>query len=301
MENYLHFATIFEGSNLNYGESFGNIQTLKKIISKNKSYSYISRQALRYDVVRILNTYLDIPLTKISHSGENDKLAIQFDEQASIKDYPEIDFFGYLKTRENKPSLIRKAPVRISDAISLEPYNSEISFSNNMGLAKRNREIVGNNIFQTETHKSFYSFSVTVNLDELGIDDNDETKLDNKEVHDRVMKLMEAFKFLYRDIKGDRKDMAPLFIIGGMYKTGNPVFYNKLSLTFENEKVFLNTELINDVLELSFLGNKISDKTLIAARNGIFENLSDFSIDVSSIESFFNTIEHKLSHYFEKR
>ncbi len=51
---YLHLAVVFKGSNLNYGEGVGNILSLKKITSGGKSYSYISRQALRYDIVKML-------------------------------------------------------------------------------------------------------------------------------------------------------------------------------------------------------------------------------------------------------
>ncbi|MCM8827950.1 MAG: type I-B CRISPR-associated protein Cas7/Cst2/DevR, partial [Candidatus Omnitrophica bacterium] len=52
---YLHMAVIFKASNLNYGEGVGNILTLKKVTTEGKNFSYISRQALRYDIVRGLN------------------------------------------------------------------------------------------------------------------------------------------------------------------------------------------------------------------------------------------------------
>ena len=55
MAKHLHLAIIFKASNLNYGESIGNILSLKKMASEGKNYSYISRQALRYDIVRLLN------------------------------------------------------------------------------------------------------------------------------------------------------------------------------------------------------------------------------------------------------
>ena len=37
---------------------------------------------------------------------------------------------------------------------------------------------------------------------------------------------MDTLAFLYRDIRGRREDLKPLFIIGGVYDVKNPVFQN---------------------------------------------------------------------------
>ena len=55
-----------------------------------QQYSYISRQAMRYNIVKQLkwdNTPVD------GKSG-----VVQFAPSATIEDYPEIDLFGYMKT-----------------------------------------------------------------------------------------------------------------------------------------------------------------------------------------------------------
>ena len=53
MENKgLTLSIIFEAESANYGESFGNISSLKKLSrGDGNSYSYISRQALRYNII----------------------------------------------------------------------------------------------------------------------------------------------------------------------------------------------------------------------------------------------------------
>ena len=75
----------------NYGEGIGNITTLKKMNRGNyKQYSYISRQAMRYNIMQQAkwdNTPVD-----------NKNKVVQFAPSATIKDYPEIDLFGYMKT-----------------------------------------------------------------------------------------------------------------------------------------------------------------------------------------------------------
>ena len=87
----LTVTMIFLAESANYGEGVGNITTLKKMSRGNyEQYSYISRQALRYNIVSQLswdNTPVD------EKSG-----VVQFAPSATIKEYPEIDLFGYMKT-----------------------------------------------------------------------------------------------------------------------------------------------------------------------------------------------------------
>lgn len=52
MKKGLTLSIIFEASSANYGESFGNIAGLKKVTrTGGNTYSYISRQAIRYNLV----------------------------------------------------------------------------------------------------------------------------------------------------------------------------------------------------------------------------------------------------------
>ena len=93
----LTITAIFEAESANYGEAIGNVASLKKVARNNgEQYSYISRQAIRYNIIEQLGE----PLAKVSAEGAGEKKVIQFDKDATIKDYPEIDFFGYLKTEK---------------------------------------------------------------------------------------------------------------------------------------------------------------------------------------------------------
>ena len=67
---------------------------------------------------------------------------VQFAADASIEKYPEVDLFGYMKTVSKKDDAAggastRSAVVRLSNATSLESFNSDLDFLTNMGLAKR--------------------------------------------------------------------------------------------------------------------------------------------------------------------
>lgn len=297
MPNFLSFTVIFKGSNLNYGESTANITGLKRLSFKGKSYSYISRQALRYDIVRIMNEDFGMPLTPVGSDGK----VVQFEANATIKDYPEIDLFGYMKTSgEGSRGKIRKAIVRLSDAVSMEPWNNDVDYGNNMGLSTR-KEDLDNMIFQTEIHKSFYTYTLTIDLDKVGIDNN--ITLENKEKKRRIGLLLDAIKILYRDIKGRREDLSPLFVIGGVYNTGNPFFYNKVDLVFGRESIKIKTETINEILEREFNEKKVKDQTYIGSLSGIFVNINEIGLEDKrklTIDNFFNTIKENLENVYSK-
>jgi len=88
-----------------------------------------------------------------------DGSVIQFAPDATIKDYAEVDLFGYMKTQ--KPTKTRAAVVRLSNAIALESFNADLDFLTNKGLLDRynksgNEIKDGGNIAQSEIHKSYF-------------------------------------------------------------------------------------------------------------------------------------------------
>lgn len=62
-----------------------------------------------------------------------------------------------------------------------------------------------------------------MDLDQIGIDNNDGIELPKEEKARRVEKLLDTIAFLYRDIRGRRENLAPLFVIGGVYDIKNPI------------------------------------------------------------------------------
>ena len=291
--HYLHFAVVFKGSNLNYGEGVGNIIALKKLTTDGKNYSYISRQALRYDIVRMLNElYQYKPGTVNKEAG-----VIQFADESTIKEFPELDFFGYMKTKGS--NRIRKAVVRLTDALSLEPFNNDIDFATNKGLADRIPNNTGNDIFQAEIHRSYYCYTITCNLNEIGVDPTYDIDLDNNEKAQRVKNLLNVIKLLNRDIRGKRENLSPLFSIGGLYDVGNPFFYNRIKLSFTKDKILLNTEIINDTLTLKTIDKTVGDLTQIGFIKGEFSNVEDIKAEPKlSVEDFFENLKKKIDDFY---
>lgn len=286
MNKGLTISIIMEANSANYGESMGNISALKKISrAGGDGYTYISRQALRYNIVN----QLEWDNTPIAPSGKGDKTVIQFTPDATIKDYPEIDLFGYMKTVEKKNATTRSAVARLSNAISLEPFNSDLDFLTNMGLAKR-KEGVNNSIAQSEIHKSFYAYTLTIDLEKVGIDGD--ISIPSSEKAERVCALIKTIQFLYRDIKGRSENLSPVFAIGGVYNRKTPFFENRLAL--DGKKLKLDT--ITDTI------NGIGEETTVGYVSGIFKNDSEIKETLStiSISDMFEKLCLQVKEYYNE-
>ena len=293
----LTFTAIFLAESANYGEGIGNVATLKKISrNRGEQYTYISRQAIRYNIVEQLGENK----ANVKAEGSGDKKVVQFSAETTIKDYPELDFFGYMKTVKGDNSKNRSAIVRLSNAVSLETFKGDLEFLTNKGLVDRidRNEKVFPNIAQAEIHKSYYKYTVTIDLDKIGIDELDEIEIENEEKDRRVNKLLDTISLLYRDIRGRREDLKPLFIIGGVYDIKNPFFENVVDV--RNNKILVEklTSGIYDFIENDTAAGIVKEQ---------FENdteleteLSKKNIKVLNVPEFFKQLKNKIDEYYTK-
>ena len=283
---------VFEAESANYGEGLGNVTSLKKLSRDGgDSYTYISRQALRYNIINQMREDTT-PL-------EVDGSVLQFAPDASIKDYAEIDLFGYMKTTK-KPTQTRSAVVRLSNAVSLESFNADLDFLTNKGLLdrynKQGGELKdGGNIAQSEIHKSYYVYTITVDLEKIGIDENDGVEISNEEKTKRINRLLEIIKFLYRDIKGRRETLSPIFALGGVYDIKNPFFENKVKV--RNNKISVKT-----IKSIYGLDDSIESKTRVGLIEGIFDNDKEIinELNAVSMGEFFTEIQDEVEKYYSE-
>ncbi len=293
----LTFTAIFLAESANYGEGIGNVATLKKISrNRGEQYTYISRQAIRYNIVE----QLDENKANVKAEGSGDKKVVQFSAETTIKDYPELDFFGYMKTVKGDNSKNRSAIVRLSNAVSLETFKGDLEFLTNKGLVDRidRNEKVFPNIAQAEIHKSYYKYTVTIDLDKIGIDELDEIEIENEEKARRVNKLLDTISLLYRDIRGRREDLKPLFIIGGVYDIKNPFFENVVDV--RNNKILVE-KLTSGIYDF------IENDTAVGIVKEQFENdteieteLAKRNIKVLNVPEFFKQLKNKIDEYYTK-
>ena len=293
----LTFTAIFLAESANYGEGIGNVATLKKISrNRGEQYTYISRQAIRYNIVE----QLDENKANVKAEGSGDKKVVQFSAETTIKDYPELDFFGYMKTVKGDNSKNRSAIVRLSNAVSLETFKGDLEFLTNKGLVDRidRNEKVFPNIAQAEIHKSYYKYTVTIDLDKIGIDELDEIEIKKEEKARRVNKLLDTISLLYRDIRGRREDLKPLFIIGGVYDIKNPFFENVVDV--RNNKILVE-KLTSGIYDF------IENDTAVGIVKEQFENdteleteLAKKNIKVLNVPEFFKQLKNKIGEYYTK-
>lgn len=285
----LSLTIIFKAESANYGEGYSNLATLKKITrSDSNEYTYISRQSLRYNIIEQLGW----DKTPVSQEAKG---VVQFSPDATIKDYPEIDLFGYMKTTKAKSeedskgtSNTRSAVARLSNAISLSPYYGDSDFLNNMGLAKR--KDFDNSLAQTEIHSSYYKYTINIDLDKVGIDKDIE--ITNSEKANRVNSLLTTIRFLYKDIRGRRENLSPLFIIGGLYERKNPFFEHVVDVKNNQIKIAPIESVLENV--------DIKNNTYIGVINDIFDNDIDLKekLNATSIDKVFEVLEREVNEYY---
>lgn len=297
----LTITMVFNAESLNYGEGIGNISELKKLSRGNgKVYTFASRQALRYDIARLGNKMFGWNLEVVDKS----KGTVQFKDECTIKDSEEMDLFGYMKTSKKSDdkaggSSIRSAAVRLSNAISLEDYKSDMDFLNNKGLADRISEFP--NLANVEQHLSYYTYTVTIDLEKIGKDG--EIELDNEVKMKRVIELLEILKVLNREIRGREENLSPLFVIGGVYNLNSPYFLGRIELKNVKQKFAINTNILEDTMKLKIGENEISQDTNIGIVKDIFENEKEieekFANKVSNIQDFFEKLEDSVKQYYK--
>ena len=291
----LTITIIFLAESANYGESIGNVATLKKISrNRGEQYTYISRQAIRYNIIDQLEEKKS-PVSK-------EKGVFQFKDEDLISDYPELDFFGYMKTGKN--TVTRAAVVRLSNAISLETFKGDLEFLTSKGLADRynkennKKKMEFNDIAQSEIHKSYYKYTITIDLDMIGKEEEKDF-IDNKEKARRVIKLLNTISLLYRDIRGRREDLKPLFVIGGVYDIKNPFFENIVDV--KDNKILVNKLCsgIYDYIEKDTISGIVKEQ---------FENdtevevkLKEKNINVLNVPEFFKQLKEKVDNYYTEK
>lgn len=275
----LTITCVVKSFTINYDEGYGNVSVVKKVHRGNgETYIFASRQSLRYSLTEWCFQHLGWKRGVVKPQGEGSKKVIQYDLEELKKCYfEEADLFGYMITSgKGNKAYVRSAVAKITHLISLEPYHGDQELLNNLGFAQRCNE--DPNLANIETAYSYYKYTLTIDLDRVGEDNIEGIRisLPVQEKIKRVTDLLEAIKFLYRDIRGRREDLHPLFVIGGIYHIKSPFFHNAINIEWKGTRPYLNRDSIEQVLKGEYYFDsqvyKIMDNTCIGIQAGEFGN-----------------------------
>ncbi|AWC32687.1 MULTISPECIES: type I-B CRISPR-associated protein Cas7/Cst2/DevR [Bacillus cereus group] len=279
----LTLTIVFQGDSLNYGEGIHNISELKKFNRGNGDvHTFASRQAIRYDMVRLgaerYGWNLDtVGRAKGEGEGKN-KNVVQYSPSVTIQESEEMDLFGYMRTAKRDMGNKRPASVRLSHAISLEPYRGDLEFLTNLGHASRINEKP--NLATFERHTSLYSYTITIDLDRIGVDG--EIELPSEEKARRIKEFLEIVFSLNRNIRGRQEDLSPLFAIGGLYAINQPYFLGRTQLLPTKREYRLHSIMLQEILERRSMGRTVQEQTHVGLLSGVFANEEELRNLVSS-------------------
>ena len=282
MAQGLTISVIFKAMSLNYGESLGNISELKKLNSGDSTFTYISRQAIRYELYKSLTENFKMDNAKDSPLDKAQGV-VQFKSDTNAAKYAEADLFGYMKTSRGSGSIIRPAVVRVTPAIALEPFLNDVEFGTNKNFADRINE--DPDPFQFEHQLSLYTYTMTIDLDRVGKDENDGSEVEAAEKYNRVAMVLDAVQLLNREIKGRTENMNPLFVIGGVYPIKNPFFLGRIKTEYNKDKkgYDINTDLLKSVLKQEYSLNGEGIKVLNNSQVGMIEGFWSNEIEIKEL------------------
>ncbi|WP_461828945.1 type I-B CRISPR-associated protein Cas7/Cst2/DevR [Aquifex sp.] len=312
-----------EASSLNYGENVGNVSILKKLsLGTGEQITYVSDKALKYDIKRKGKEekgwkLLDKKLKELVEKNlKGNELDVDSFGKTLVKEYEEFDLFGGLFTNikvQNKKvkfsygdSVKRTSPVKVTYAFSISPFRGDMNFLNNIDAYNRYIKYIEQEkeqaIAYSEEHKSHYLYTVTVDLDRVGVWEGEEKIYDElkpDEKAKRVKDLLDILMRLDRQIKGRWENLSPVFVIGGVFNTKHPFFMNFVDAKqVEERKLLLNVNKVLEAIELVLEDER--EKITVGIVSGVFLNEDEIREKlkpVSVVQAFEKLKGEVESHY----
>lgn len=293
MKNKALTLTIIANMTSNYGEGLGNIGSVQKVYRNGKSYAIRSRESMKNAIMVQSGLYDDL---EVQVDKSVNQKAVSKDINASNNRALEG---GYMNTSNG--TKIRKSSFYLTDAISFNSFVNETRFHNNLYLAQTYAKKTGISVqnkakeaglmpYQYEYDKSLKKYSITIDLDRIGVDENYNAEANSEEKIYRVNALLDTVKTLTMVVKGNLDNAEPVFVVGGIGDRKTHYFDNVVQM--ENLRLKIGDDLKKKLSE----GYKIS---LLEGYN--FENEDQIKSELYpiSIENFFDNLYEEVRAYYE--
>ena len=286
--------TVVANMTSNYSESLGNIASVQKVFKNRKIYSMRSRESLKNAIM--------------VQSGMYDDLETSLDGAAQKKVSEELNASncralegGYMNTQGT--TYVRKSSFYLTDAVAAEHFVNETRFHNNLYLATNYAKEQGISVqsnggsaglmpYQYEYDKSLKIYSMTIDLEMIGKDENLHEEADAKEKAERVIALLDAVENLSLVVRGNLDNAEPVFVVGGLSERKTHYFENVVHV--EEEKLILSEDL-KIKLEKGFQVGLL--------RGNLLQNEEEIEKELApvSVPVFFENLRKQvLDYYLEK-
>lgn len=286
--------TVVANMTSNYSESLGNIASVQKVFKNRKIYSMRSRESLKNAIM--------------VQSGMYDDLETSLDGAAQKKVSEELNASncralegGYMNTQGT--TYVRKSSFYLTDAVAAEHFVNETRFHNNLYLATNYAKEQGISVqsnggsaglmpYQYEYDKSLKIYSMTIDLEMMGKDENFHEEADAKEKAERVIALLDAVENLSLVVRGNLDNAEPVFVVGGLSERKTHYFENVVHV--EEEKLVLSEDL-KIKLEKGFQAGLL--------RGNLLQNEEEIEKELApvSVPVFFENLRKQvLDYYLEK-
>ncbi len=284
--------TVVANMTSNYSEGLGNIASVQKIFKNRKVYTIRSRESLKNALMAQAGMYDDLQ-TEVN--GATQKLVTEEVNAATCRALEG----GYMSTKDI--TYVRKSSIYLTDAISCESFVNETRFHNNLYLAgnfakakgmniQNDAKKVGLNLYQYEYDKSLKVYSLTIDLEMVGKDDNFKVEASKEEKAERVKALLNAVETLSLVVKGNLDNAEPVFIVGGISDRKTHYFENIVHV--EENKLIISRELKDKIIQGYHCG---------LLRGKIFANEQEIDKELkpATISVFFEILKDEVNAYYE--
>ena len=250
--------TVIANMTSNYGEGLGNISSVQKVFKNGKTYAARSKESLKNAIMVQSGLYDDLETSL--DKKVNQKVV---SKDLNVTNCRALEG-GYMNTSDN--TYVRKSSFYLTDAVSCDEFINEYRFHNNLYLATNyakhnninlqgNAQKAGLMPYQYEFDKSLKIYSLTIDLDMIGRDENfDSEEASAEEKAYRVNAILDAVKNLSLIVKGNLDNAEPIFVVGGIINRKTHYFENLVKV--KNDKLEITEELkdrINNGCYVGFL------------------------------------------------
>lgn len=283
--------TVIARMTANYSESLGNIGSVQKVFRDGKTYAMRSRESLKNALMVQSGMYEDL---QVSVDGATQKKVSEELNAASCRALEG----GYMNT--SGETKIRKSSFHLTDAIACSEFVNETRFHNNLYLASRYARDNGINLqqkdgnvglmpYQYEYDKSMKQYSLTIQLDEVGKDENFAAEADASEKTARVQAILDGVEQLSLVVRGNLDNAEPIFVVGGIGKYRTHYFENVVRM--DGGRLVLSEDLVQKL-------SKGYRSALLAGENFANEEEIKSRLQPMLIDRFFEELKKDVEAYY---